>query len=217
MTGRPASSATDAVSLGVDIFDTHRGQFAARVALPDPIVPTYVPMALDETGERIFVISSTGVTVAQLAHAPLSVASANPPQAHPGVQLRLGSGFTAGATVSFGTALGELLWFAWYGSKLGWRDTAFRSRLIGRGYFQNDVLLSRLRPKDEGEGQTGRRQCGRRVVARRIVSLLIGAQYENGIVDRSHIPGRNKDFGDTGKGSHAEFAANIIGGLRLTR
>jgi hypothetical protein len=101
-----SSSATDAVSLGVDIFDTHRGQFAARVALPDPIVPTYVPMALDETGERIFVISSTGVTVAQLAHAPLSVASANPPQGAPGSSVTIrGSGFTAGATVSFGTVL----------------------------------------------------------------------------------------------------------------
>src|ERR1700682_4931185 len=108
----------------------------------------------------------------------------------------------------FAILIGELLWFAWYGSQLGWRDTAFGSRFIGRGYFQNDILLSGLRPKDEGEGQTGRRQCGRRVVARRNVSFLIGAQYENGVVDRSHIPGRYKDFGDTGKGSHAELAAN---------
>src|SRR5579863_5818121 len=111
----------------------------------------------------------------------------------------------------------EFLWFAWYRSKLGWRDAAFGSRFIGRCYFQNDILLSGLRSKDERERQTGLRQrCGR-VVVRRNVSLLVGAQYENGVVDRPHISSRNKDFGDTSKGAHAELAANIIGGLRLTR
>src|ERR1700722_8901617 len=90
---------------------------------------------------------------------------------------RMRTGFPKSAAMRCAILLGELLWFAGYGSKLGWRDTAFGCRFIGRGYFQNDVLLSGLGPKDEGEGQTGRRQCGRRVVAGRNVSFLIGAQY----------------------------------------
>jgi hypothetical protein len=52
---------------------------------------------------------------------------------------------------------GEFLRFAWQGSKLRRRDTAFGSRFVGRGNLQNDIFFSRLRSKNEGEGQTGRR------------------------------------------------------------
>jgi hypothetical protein len=54
-------------------------------------------------------------------------------------------------------ALDEFLRFAWQGSKLRRRDTAFGSRFVGRGYLQNDIFFSWLRSKNEGEGQTGRR------------------------------------------------------------
>src|SRR3984893_7409559 len=105
--------------------------------------------------------------------------------------------------------MGEPLRFAWQGSKPRRRNTAFGSRFVGRGYLQDDIFLSGLRAKDEGERQTGRRQSSRRVVACRNISLLIGAQYKDGIVDRSHIPGRNNDFGETGKGAHAGVTEGV--------
>jgi hypothetical protein len=119
--------------------------------------------------------------------------------------------------ILFAILMGELLRFTWQGSKLRRGDTAFGSRFVGRGYLQNDVFLSGLRPKDKGEGQTRRRQSCRLVVVGRNISLFIGAQYEGGIVDRLHIPGRNKDLGETGKRSHAKLTAGVTGRLRLRR
>ena len=117
----------------------------------------------------------------------------------------------------FAIVMGEFLRFARQGSKLRRRDTAFGSRFVGRGYHQNDIFFSWLGSKNKREGQTGRRQSCRRVVVGRNISLFIGAQYKDGIIDRSHIPGRYKDFGDTGEGSHAKFTADVIGRLRLGR
>jgi hypothetical protein len=75
-------------------------------SLPDPVVNALGPMALDETGQRIFLITNTGITVAQLAQEPLSLASATPAAAAPGTQITIrGSGFESGATVSFGDVL----------------------------------------------------------------------------------------------------------------
>ena len=91
------------ITSGVDIFDVHRGRLAVRVALPDPVASAFVPMALDDTGERIFLISSTGITVAQLARVPLSISSANPSLGTTGTLISIrGSGFVSGAGVTFG-------------------------------------------------------------------------------------------------------------------
>src|ERR1700680_5075289 len=129
----------------------------------------------------------------------------------------LRSGSPQSAPVLFAIVMGEFLRFAWQGSKPRRRDTAFGSRFVGRGHLQNDIFLSWLRSKDDGEGENGRRRSCRGVVVGRNISLFIGAQYKDGIVDRSHIPGRNKDFRDTVEGSHAEFAADVVGRLRLRR
>jgi DNA-binding beta-propeller fold protein YncE len=95
-----------AAPLSVDVFDVHTGRLALRVAVPDPLIAPLNPMALDETGQRIFLISSTGITIVQLAQEPLSLASANPAAAGPGAQITIrGSGFESGATISFGGAL----------------------------------------------------------------------------------------------------------------
>jgi hypothetical protein len=58
---------------GVDIYDVHAGDLALHVALPDPIPLDTNAMALDETGTKMFLISSTGITIAQLYQAPLSL------------------------------------------------------------------------------------------------------------------------------------------------
>ena len=100
---QPKASSENDQTFGVDIFDAHTGRLVARVGLgPVPYVPE--PLALDETGNRIFLISTSGVTVAQFFQAPLSLATVSPATATGGTQVTLrGSGFQNGATVSFGT------------------------------------------------------------------------------------------------------------------
>jgi YVTN family beta-propeller protein len=100
------TSGTASPTLGVDIFDVHTGRLAMRVALPDPLVGTPSgPLNLDQTGANLFLISSTGITIAQLSEVPLSIAKAVPSLGSPGTQVTIqGSGFTNGATVTFGTA-----------------------------------------------------------------------------------------------------------------
>ena len=89
---------------GVDIFDVHRQRRALRVALPDPLPGTMNEMALDETGTKMFLISNTGITVAQLQAAPLSIASVSPATGGVGTQVTIrGSGFASNTSVTIGT------------------------------------------------------------------------------------------------------------------
>ena len=61
-------------------------------------------MALDEKGTKMFLISNTGVTVAQLYQVPLSLATLSPATGASGTTVTLrGCGFQSGATVFFGT------------------------------------------------------------------------------------------------------------------
>ena len=89
---------------GVDIFDVHTGRLVRHLVLPDPIPLDTNGMTLDETGTKIFLISNTGITIAQLFEAPLSLATVSPTAGSVGSVLTLrGSGFQSGATVTFGT------------------------------------------------------------------------------------------------------------------
>jgi len=90
---------------GVDLFDVHTGRLALHVVLPDQLPPVVHSMVLDETGTKMFLISSTGVTVAVLNQVPLGLATVNPPAGPSGTTVTLrGSGFQSGATVTFGTS-----------------------------------------------------------------------------------------------------------------
>ncbi len=90
---------------GVDLFDVHTGRLVQHVAISDGIPLATNAMALDETGTKMFLITNSGITIAQLFQAPLSLASVNPAAASPGTQVTLrGSGFLNGATVLFGTS-----------------------------------------------------------------------------------------------------------------
>ena len=96
---------------GVDIFDVHTGRLAQHVVLPEPIPSDTNAMALDETGTRMFLISNSGITLAQLFQAPLSLASVNPPAGLTGTHVTLrGSGFQNGATVKFGASLASVVY-----------------------------------------------------------------------------------------------------------
>jgi len=90
----------------VDVFDALHGHLLRRVWLPVQIPLTLDAMAIDETGARLFLISSGGLTLVTLADLPLSIGSIVPNQAPAtgGTELLIrGSGFQSGAAVQFGT------------------------------------------------------------------------------------------------------------------
>ena len=75
-----------------------------HVVLPDPLPLDTNGMALDEKGTKMFLISNTGVTVAQLYQVPVSLATLSPATGASGTTVTLrGCGFQSGATVFFGT------------------------------------------------------------------------------------------------------------------
>jgi DNA-binding beta-propeller fold protein YncE len=91
---------------GVDVFDVHRGRLALRIGLSDPpSVPRSPSIAVDGTGSKLFVLTRTGVTIAELAVVPLSIASVSPASGTTGGTITIrGSGFQRGATVAFSTS-----------------------------------------------------------------------------------------------------------------
>jgi DNA-binding beta-propeller fold protein YncE len=89
---------------GVDIFDVHTGRLVRHVVLPEPIPFDSNALVLDETGSKMFLISNSGITAAQLDEVPLGLATVNPSSGLSGTTVTLrGSGFRNGATVKFGT------------------------------------------------------------------------------------------------------------------
>ncbi len=89
----------------VDIFDLHKQKLALRINLPEPLPVPLDSMALDETGTKMFLISATGITIAQLAQAPLSIGTLSPVAGPAGTLVTVrGSGFQAGATVTFNSS-----------------------------------------------------------------------------------------------------------------
>ena len=90
---------------GVDIFDVHTGRLVRHIALPETIPLDAGALALDEAGTKMFLISKTGITIAQLFESPLSLAGVTPTKGASGTQVTLrGSGFQNGATVTFGAS-----------------------------------------------------------------------------------------------------------------
>jgi len=71
---------------GVDIFDAHSGRLRLRIVLPEPLAARSADtsgllaqfLAVDETGQRIFAITNSGLTVIQLANAPLAIGTISP-------------------------------------------------------------------------------------------------------------------------------------------
>jgi hypothetical protein len=105
----PKASGTQE-SNGIDITDTNSGAWIGNILLNEQMnasQPTQSTMDYDETGNRLFVITNKGLTVVQLATPPLSIGYLNPStgSASGGTTVTIrGSGFEAGATVSFGGA-----------------------------------------------------------------------------------------------------------------
>jgi IPT/TIG domain len=98
---------------GVDIFDAHSGQLKLRVVLPEPLATHSDDVdalhaqfvALDETGQRFFAITKSGVTVVQLAALPLAIGTVSTSviSATGGTVVTVrGSGFVSGISATVG-------------------------------------------------------------------------------------------------------------------
>jgi hypothetical protein len=104
----PVVSPAVGVQGGVDVLDAHTGQLRLRVFLPEPLAALASDadglhagfIALDETGPKIFAITTSGLTVVRLTNVPLGVGTIS---ASDGATLTIrGSGFQTGTTVSIG-------------------------------------------------------------------------------------------------------------------
>ncbi len=108
LTGSP-SAAPPATGIrgGVDIFDAHSGQLRLRIFLPEPLAMLSTDidglhgsfLAMDENGQRLFALTTSGLTVVQLANVPLGIGTVSPVSgpAAGGTAITIrGSGFQSG-------------------------------------------------------------------------------------------------------------------------
>jgi len=111
----PAPAAPPAIGVqgGVDILDAHSGRLRLRIFLPEPLATLSTDidalhgsfLAVDENGQRIFALTTSGLTVVQLANVPLSIGTISPASGpvSGGTTLTLrGSGFQSGAFATIG-------------------------------------------------------------------------------------------------------------------
>jgi hypothetical protein len=109
----PASFPAAGVLGGVDILDAHTGRLRLRIFLPEPLAMLSTDtdglhggfLAIDENGQRIFVLTSSGLTLVQLASVPLGIGTVTPsagPAAGGTLLTIRGSGFQSGTTATIG-------------------------------------------------------------------------------------------------------------------
>jgi len=109
----PAAPPATGIQGGIDILDAHTGRLRLRIFLPEPLATLSTDvdalhggfLTVDETGQRIFALTTSGLTVIQLASVPLSIGTISPASAPVagGTMLTIrGSGFQSGATATIG-------------------------------------------------------------------------------------------------------------------
>ena len=109
----PAAPPPIGIQGGVDSLDAHSGRLRLRIFLPEPLAMLSSDLdalhgsflAVDENGQRIFALTTSGLTIVQLANVPLAVGTIFPTSvsASGGATLTIrGSGFQSGAMVSIG-------------------------------------------------------------------------------------------------------------------
>jgi len=87
----------------VNIVDVHHGTPALRFGLTETVTNTVAPLAIDSSGQRMFLITNKGLTIVDLGNAPLSVGHFSQSSAGPGTQLAVrGSGFEEGISATLG-------------------------------------------------------------------------------------------------------------------
>jgi hypothetical protein len=86
-----------------EVFDVAKGTLQLRFSLKETIQSVETPLAIDPTGEFVFLITDAGLTVVDLGTAPLSIGYLNPSTGAAGTVIELrGSGFTSGVTATVG-------------------------------------------------------------------------------------------------------------------
>jgi hypothetical protein len=109
----PAAPSATGIRGGVDIVDAHSGQLRLRIFLPEPLAMLSSDidglhgdfLTIDENGQRIFALTTSGLTVVQLANAPLGIGTISPASGSVsgGTALTIrGSGFQTGTAVAIG-------------------------------------------------------------------------------------------------------------------
>jgi hypothetical protein len=109
----PAAPPATGIRGGVDIVDAHSGQLRVRIFLPEPLAMLSSDidglhgdfLAIDESGQRIFALTTSGLTVVQLANVPLGIGTIFPASGSVsgGTALTIrGSGFHTGTAVTIG-------------------------------------------------------------------------------------------------------------------
>jgi hypothetical protein len=109
----PAAPPATGIRGGVDIRDAHSGRLRMRLYLPEPLamLSTDVDglhgtfLAVDENGQRLFALTTSGVSVLQLASVPLGIGTVAPGAgpAAGGTSLTIrGSGFQSGTMATLG-------------------------------------------------------------------------------------------------------------------
>jgi hypothetical protein len=86
-----------------DIIDVSTGILRLRFSLAETVQNVETPIAIDQGGRQIFLITDKGLTVVDLGSAPLSVGHLSLSTASAGTQVQIrGSGFQSGITVTVG-------------------------------------------------------------------------------------------------------------------
>lgn len=111
----PAPSAPPATGIhgGVDIRDAHNGQLRLRVYLPEALAMLNTDgdglhgqfLTTDENGQRLFALTTGGLSIVQLSNVPLGIGTLSPASgaASRGVSVTVrGSGFQSGITATLG-------------------------------------------------------------------------------------------------------------------
>lgn len=88
----------------VDVFDVRHGDLRERVYLSEQFLPEEQAqngLAIDPTGQNIFLLTSTGLTIVTLDNVPLSIGSLSPTSGASGSTITIrGSGFTQQTTAT---------------------------------------------------------------------------------------------------------------------
>ena len=89
---------------GFSVYDVHSGHLRRRVALTQATSVAFDALAIDETGSKVFLLTTAGLAEVDMADVPLSIGHLQPAQgpASGGASVVVrGSGFVSGAQVLF--------------------------------------------------------------------------------------------------------------------
>jgi hypothetical protein len=89
----------------IDLTDVRQGVLRRRIMLTEEIAQVIDAMAIDTTGQNIFLITNKGLTIVQLDTVPISIGGVTPATASAGTQITIrGSGYLSGITATLNGA-----------------------------------------------------------------------------------------------------------------